>query len=184
MKNVLILLLSLILVNEVSGQTKHYLRFDSIYVMRENGNGELILLNSTRDSSGGVLTNIGKGRTAFLKTRVLNDSTVIIGKDTLVINGTKRATDIVDAWRYGDDGLTSITPFTDSCGNYHTACNQKIYPQFIGKRVRINVSGMRLSGDCTTGWWYTWNSTTGLLSLFPGETLNEGLYMPIIVEEY
>lgn len=84
-----IFFLSILLVTLHSeAQTKHYLRFDTVYVMRENGNGELALLNSTRDSAGGLLTNIGGGRTAFVKSRIINDTLLIIGLDTLIIRGS------------------------------------------------------------------------------------------------
>jgi hypothetical protein len=69
-------------------QSRYYLRADSIYIEKGGGNGELILLNSTRDSTGGILYNKGKGRTGFKKSRVLNDSTFTIGGDTITIRGT------------------------------------------------------------------------------------------------
>lgn len=48
------------------GQSKVYIRGDSIVIQKINGNGELILENGTRNVTGGVLTNIGNGRTQFV----------------------------------------------------------------------------------------------------------------------
>lgn len=63
------------------------LRADTVKIEKVGGNSNLVILNSTRDSSG-VLANIGKGKTAFIRTHVINDSTLIVGKDTVTIKGT------------------------------------------------------------------------------------------------
>jgi hypothetical protein len=64
-------------------QTKGYLQYDSVYFQRQGGNSELILLNKTRDSVG-FLVNKGGGRTEFRRIlKTLNDSTFIVGGDTL-----------------------------------------------------------------------------------------------------
>ena len=47
-------------------QSTQYLRADSVMFMKSGGNSEFILLNGTRNVTGGVLTNVGNGRTAFL----------------------------------------------------------------------------------------------------------------------
>lgn len=48
------------------GQSKGYLRYDSVYIQKIGGNGELIIENGTRNVTGGVLTNMGNGRTRFV----------------------------------------------------------------------------------------------------------------------
>lgn len=48
------------------GQTTGYFRYDSIKFEKSGGNSEFILLNGTRAVTGGVLTNTGNGRTAFV----------------------------------------------------------------------------------------------------------------------
>lgn len=48
------------------GQTIGYLRYDSVKIYKQNGTGELILENSTKGVTGGVLTNMGNGRTQFV----------------------------------------------------------------------------------------------------------------------
>lgn len=71
---------------KVAGQTTGYLRFDTVRIMKQNGSCELYLINKTKDSLG-VLTNVGGGLTQFRKPKMLNDSTIIIGLDTLTIKG-------------------------------------------------------------------------------------------------
>lgn len=57
----------LLLVGFVSfSQTKGYFRYDSIQFEKVGGNAEFILLNSTRNVTNGVLTNLGNGRTGFV----------------------------------------------------------------------------------------------------------------------
>lgn len=71
----------------VFSQSRIPLRGDSVVLEKPGGNAELILLNSTRDSLHGLLTNTGTGRTRFIKPRVINDSTIIIGLDTFTLRG-------------------------------------------------------------------------------------------------
>lgn len=47
-------------------QSTGYFRYDSIRFEKLGGNSEFILLNSTRNVTGGVLTNLGNGRTGFV----------------------------------------------------------------------------------------------------------------------
>src|SRR5690242_16881472 len=57
----------LLLVGFVSfSQSTGYFRYDSIRFEKLGGNSEFILLNSTRNVTGGVLTNLGNGRTGFV----------------------------------------------------------------------------------------------------------------------
>jgi hypothetical protein len=85
MKRIIFLLVLFLSAITGFSQSKIYIRGDSIYVQRDGGNGEFILLNGTRDSTGGVFVNIGGGRTKFIKNRLLNDSTIKIGLDTFKI---------------------------------------------------------------------------------------------------
>jgi len=85
MKRILTFLL-LFAAIKVAGQTTGYLRFDTVRIMKQNGTCELYIINKTKDSLG-LLTNIGGGLTQFKRSRVLNDSTLIVGLDTLHIRG-------------------------------------------------------------------------------------------------
>lgn len=75
--------------------SKVYIRADSLQVYRQDGFAELILMNRTKDSTGGVITNIGGGRTAFKKSKVLNDSTFTVGGDTLTLRGATGSSTII-----------------------------------------------------------------------------------------
>lgn len=60
------------------------LRGDTIKIYKQGGTAELVLQNKTKDSLG-LLVNIGNGVTAFLRSHKINDSTIVIGKDTLIL---------------------------------------------------------------------------------------------------
>lgn len=81
---------------KVAGQTTGYLRFDTVRIMKQNGTCELYLINKTKDSLG-LLTNVGGGLTQFRRSKMLNDSTIIVGLDTLLIRGS------------GAPGITQLT---------------------------------------------------------------------------
>lgn len=93
MKNFLILFL-IALSTVCLGQSTVQLRGDTVKIWKNGGTSELIVQNSTKDSTNGVLTNAGNGRTTFLKFRTSNDSlflgSIFIGKigggDSTVIN--------------------------------------------------------------------------------------------------
>lgn len=60
------------------------LRGDTIKIYKVGGSAELVLQNKTKDSTG-VLVNLGNGVTSFLKSKKINDSTIVIGLDTLSV---------------------------------------------------------------------------------------------------
>lgn len=75
-----------------AGQSKGYLRYDSLYIekgMNGNaGNAELILRNGSRTVYGGLLTNVnGDGLVRFIKPRVVAD-TLFLGLDTIIFVST------------------------------------------------------------------------------------------------
>lgn len=64
MKQLLIIIFGLFGV--AYGQTTGYFRYDTIRMQKGGGNSELYIENATRGVTGGVLTNQGGGRTAFV----------------------------------------------------------------------------------------------------------------------
>lgn len=66
MKKLLLIVAMLWGVSYAHSQSKIYIRGDSIVIQKVGGNSNLIIENSTRNVTGGVLTNIGNGRTAFV----------------------------------------------------------------------------------------------------------------------
>lgn len=97
---------------KVAGQTTGYLRFDTVKIMKQNGSCELYIINKTKDSLG-LLTNVGGGLTQFIKPKMLNDSTIVIGLDTLSIPGAGGS-----GSRFGLDDITATgTRAFDANGN-------------------------------------------------------------------
>jgi hypothetical protein len=97
MKRILFLLV--LLCAGAAGYSQSYIfqRADSVVIEKGGGNGELIIKNAGRDSQkGGVLYNTGGGRTGFKKTVAINDSTFIVGGDTVVIKGGAKGGSALD----------------------------------------------------------------------------------------
>lgn len=121
MKRFIFLLILFLSAYATYSQSRYYIRGDSIFIEKAGGNGELILLNGTRDSTGGVLYNRGGGRTGFRKSKVLNDSTITIGGDTIIIPGA-RAQYVNNGLSKNSDSLiqlggTLIQPTNIAVGN-------------------------------------------------------------------
>lgn len=66
MKKILLAVFSLISIISYS-QTTGYLRYDSVKVMKQNGNSTLIIENATRNVTNGFLQNYSEGRTRFAR---------------------------------------------------------------------------------------------------------------------
>jgi len=81
------ILLFALLVGTLSatGQSVLQLRADTVKIYKNNGYGELVLLNRTKDTTGGLLTNYGGGKTKFLRPYKINDTTLVIGLDTFSV---------------------------------------------------------------------------------------------------
>lgn len=82
MKKLLLAIFSLISIIGYS-QTTGYLRYDTVKIMKQNGNSNLIIENATRDSLG-FLYNYGGGRTRFEVIRSVPGG-IKIGEDTIII---------------------------------------------------------------------------------------------------
>lgn len=154
-------------------QSTGYFRYDSIRMEKFGGNAELILLNSTRNATGGALINLGNGRTGF-STSVLAANQIDLfaifgdsngqgwGNSTLspaIISGI--------AYQYYNNTLTAKTG--DPIGNANTG---SAWPAFAntwytitGRKicfvpVGIPGSTMNLTADGGLG---NWDSTGALL---------------------
>lgn len=80
-------ILFLLLSSIAYGQSRYYIRADSVFIEKGGGNGELILLNGTKGVKG-LLTNVGNGRTQFKASRLSGD-TLFVGMDTLIGGGSQ-----------------------------------------------------------------------------------------------
>ncbi len=85
-------------------------RGDTIRLYKQGGSAELLLENATRNQTG-PLVNIGGGKTRFSKPRMINDSVLVIGVDSVIIPCVCRAV-VVPAFSF----LTQPTNKTDTVG--------------------------------------------------------------------
>jgi len=83
-----VLLLSIAI--RVNSQSTLPLRADTILIEKVGGNANLKIKDASRDTLGGVLTNIGGGVYRGKKPRKLTDSSFVIGNDTIIINGISK----------------------------------------------------------------------------------------------
>lgn len=166
----LVLVLSLLFISIVGvSQSTYPIRADKVVIEKVGGNAELVLKNATRDSLHGILINTGAGQTAFAKVRLLNDSTLIIAFDTIKIKGAyaKPVTDVTQFVDYTNE-VKVDTSYSTTCGVF-TSFDKFNFPEFIGAaRVRVS-SGFPLCTEdiCVFGTFYTWDSITGTLRIFP-----------------
>lgn len=87
MKKITLLLVIVLLLSKTQAQFVHVIKADSVLITNDSCTAELNLENSTKDIKG-FLYNKGNGRTEFRKFVKLNDTTFIMGGDTLIIGGS------------------------------------------------------------------------------------------------
>ena len=86
MKKFLSLLILLCIEKSLHAQYVYTIKADSVKITNTCDTAELIIENHTQNVPG-FLFNKGRGRTEFRRATLLNDSTVILGGDTLLIRG-------------------------------------------------------------------------------------------------
>lgn len=93
MKKILFSLITLLISAVVFSQSTGYLRYDTVRVQKVGGNSTLIIENATRNVVGGVLTNMGGGRTEFVTPGGGADSLRFGAEDILNTEGVGRLFD-------------------------------------------------------------------------------------------
>lgn len=106
MKILLIILLSAFAFNCYSQSTLP-LRADTVLIEKTGGNANLKIKDSSRNTAGGILTNIGGGVYTGKKPKKLNDSTIVIGNDTLAVGGNPTL-DWCNVFNFGADKTGSL----------------------------------------------------------------------------
>ena len=86
MKRFYFFLILLCLEKTLHAQYIYTIKADSVKITNSCDTAELIIENHTQNVPG-FLFNKGRGRTEFRRALLLNDSTVILGGDTLLIRG-------------------------------------------------------------------------------------------------
>jgi hypothetical protein len=90
MKKLLILLVLFCLEKALHAQYVYTIKADSVKITNSCDTAELIIENHTQTVPG-FLFNKGKGRTEFRRATKLDDSTIVLGNDTIVIQGNTSA---------------------------------------------------------------------------------------------
>lgn len=134
MKILSILLLFTVLSIRVNSQSTLPLRADTVVIEKIGGNAFLKVKDSSRNTRGGVLTNIGGGVYVGKKPRISSD-TLFIGIDTFVISSPP--IDTANKW------IASLRrrPGTDSVEMFKGGTWQFIYRDSIGASGGSNNTG-------------------------------------------
>src|SRR5260221_14565312 len=110
MKRILLFLCLYGIENTMMGQYVYTINADSVKITNHCDTAELILENHTQNVSG-FLFNKGRGRTEFRKTAInLNDSTWLLGTDTLHTNRPS-------FWKAGTDLTLGQGIYNTNAGN-------------------------------------------------------------------
>ena len=86
MKKLFLFLVVAFMLNKTHAQFVYKIKCDSLLVTNDSCTAELNLENSTKNVKG-FLYNKGNGRTEFRRAQKLNDSTLVLGSDTILIGG-------------------------------------------------------------------------------------------------
>jgi hypothetical protein len=86
MKKILSFLVLLCLENTLNAQYVYTIKADTVKITNTCDTAELIIENHTQTVPG-FLFNKGRGRTEFRRAMKLNDSTIVLGGDTIIIEG-------------------------------------------------------------------------------------------------
>lgn len=106
MKKLLFLLILLSIERSLHAQYVYTIKADSVKITNSCDTAELIIENHTQNVPG-FLFNKGRGRTEFRRATLLNDSTVILGGDTLLIRGGDYS-----LWKYDNNNNLIHKPFS------------------------------------------------------------------------
>lgn len=150
-----LIFLSLMLWGVAYGQSTLYLRADSVMIMKQGDNSELIILNGTRSVTNGLLQNIGNGRTRFVSldsitTAPLANNGATLSGDTVQLGGTLTKATTIEGlnfpveWTFNTLGAST---------GYKISSTSTVNPTTLQRLMEVNLSGS-ISGTSKT--------TTGL----------------------
>lgn len=87
MKKIILFLVPFFLNKAVHAQYVYTIKADSVKITNTCDTAELIIENHTQNVPG-FLFNRGRGRTEFRRPQRMNDSTIVIGGDTMIVRGS------------------------------------------------------------------------------------------------
>lgn len=155
MKKLLLLLVALCPVCAAIAQ-QFSLKAGKVYFTNDGSPAELVIENSTKNIKG-VLVNTGEGHTTFMPVLKLNDSTIVIGTDTLVFRGGGGSLQQVT------DAGNSTTNYINAQGGYYQHNNRLLHTTDSMLAVGYNAGQANTSGIYNTavGHGALQNNTTG-----------------------
>lgn len=160
-------------------QTVGQLRYDTVKMYKVGGSTELIIQNTTKDSTGGIFTNIGNGWGKWLKPYAISGG-IVIGLDTVLVSGGGSGTpDTLFVGRgiakdsvspnsnriYLDSTLYQVTQLNDSTLEF---------AHYDGRLDTVVITG---SGGGGSGWGFNGDAITS--GQFLGTTNNEPIVFKV-----
>lgn len=113
------------------------LRADKVRIYKEGGFADLQIENSTKDTLG-VAVNIGNGLLRFIKSRKINDTTIVVGFDTLNVGaGTGAGAEDIDttSMARANSKLFSRVPVFTSYASMRTVATNDLSTGYVYKTL-------------------------------------------------
>lgn len=135
------------------GQAKSTLPFraDTIRFYKQGGAAEFLLENATKDSTGGMLVNVGGGKTRFIRARRINDSQIVIGLDTLNVCacGSSGVLTITFITHPSDASISTGDPVTfyATVANWHANYEVRWYKNGVLALTQPNRNSQDISAN-------------------------------------
>jgi hypothetical protein len=163
MKKLLLILVLAVVFQTTFSQFIYKIKADSLLVTNDSCTAELNLENSTKNIKG-FLYNKGNGRTEFRKAVIVNDSSFVLGSDTLVIKGAS-------SWRLA--GNSGTNPATNFLG---TTDNQPLLLKTNNaERLRVGSTGfVGINNNNPTTWLHIVDTTERVHAVVNATTKGNG----------
>ena len=97
MKKILFII-AVLITGAVAGQTVNQVRYDTTKFLKVGGFSEVKIQNTTKDSVGGIFTNVGNGWGKWLKPYLVPGG-IVVGLDTIAISSSGNAVDSVTVYQ-------------------------------------------------------------------------------------
>lgn len=121
-----------------SGQSVGRLRYDTTILEKVGGSNELKIKNNTRDSVGGIFTNVGGGWGRWLKPRT-NFDTLFIGLDTVIVGSSPVNIYNADGILTGDRTLTGNNGLYSMLWDSMKLVNFNVWSTVAGDKGEVNL---------------------------------------------
>src|ERR1044072_1705644 len=119
------------------------IKADKVIITNDGSPAELVIENSTKNIKG-ILVNKGNGHTEFRSIQKLNDSTIVIGTDTIIIKGVGK-----DLQQVTNAGKTT-THYINANGGYYQRDTLLLHGTDSIIKVGFNAGKLNGSADKNT----------------------------------